>query len=54
MKTITHKSGATEKVADDNELASKDKYKEKKKASDLSGSDVKELVYEMAKLHNLI
>ena len=54
MRTIKHPSGAIEKVPDETEKKSKDKYKTKKKGSDLSSAEVKDLVFELAKRNNLI
>lgn len=53
MKKITYKSGAVEYVPDESEQKIKDKY-QGKKAKDLTDSQVKELVYELAKRANLI
>jgi len=54
MRKITHKNGTIEFVPDEQEQASKDKLKTKKKGSDLSSAEVKDLVYELAKRANLI
>jgi len=54
MKTIIHNSGAIERVDDENEEKSKEKYKTKKKGSDLTDAQIKDLVFELAKRANLI
>jgi len=54
MKTIRSQSGAIENLPDEEELASRDKYKTKKKGSDLSDADIKDLVFQLAKRGNLI
>jgi len=48
------KSGGLEFIPDAKEKESKDKLKTKKKGSDLSDAQVKELVFELARRANLI
>ena len=52
-KTIT-KGGAIELIETAEEKAGKDKYKAVKKAADLSSSQMKDLVYVLAKRANLL
>jgi len=54
MKKIIHPSGAIEYVDTQEEKESKEKYKTKKKGSDLTDSEVRNLVYLLAKKENLI
>jgi hypothetical protein len=54
MKKRTLKNGGIEYTKSDEETTSKDKLKAVKKPSDLKDSDVKELVYLLAKKNNLI
>ncbi len=54
MKKIVIKGGAIEYIPTEEELVSKDKFKAKKKASDLTDSDIKELVFKLAKKANLL
>lgn len=51
---VKHPSGAVEIVDTPQEKQSKDKLKTRKKASDLSDADAKELIFELAKKFNLI
>lgn len=51
---VKHLSGAVEIVDTPQEKQSKDKLKTRKKASDLTDAEVKELVFELAKKFNLI
>ncbi len=53
-KKIILPSGAVEIVDTPEEIQSKDKLKTKKKASDLTDAQVKELIFEIAKKLNLI
>ncbi len=54
MKKTTLKSGAIEYLPTEEEKTSKEKYKAAKKASDLTDSDLKDLVYKLAKKANLL
>lgn len=49
-----HSSGAVEKIDTVQEKQSKEKLKTRKKASDLTDAEIKELVFELAKKFNLI
>ena len=54
MDRIKHQSGAIEYVPGKKEKDSKEKYKTVKKAADLTDTQVKELVYKLAKLNKII
>jgi len=53
MRKIIHTT-AIEFIDTDEEEKSKDKYKTKKKGSDLTDAQIKDLVFELAKRANLI
>jgi len=54
MERIKHNSGAIEYIPSEDEKKFKDKYKDKKKGSDLTDAQTKELVYETLESFNLI
>ena len=54
MDKITLPGGAIEYRDTADEKASKEKYKAKKKAADLTNKDMQELIYKLAKLANLL
>ena len=54
MKRTIVPGGAIEYIPTDEEKTSKKKYKARKKASDLTDADLKELVYALAKRFNLL
>ena len=54
MKKIILPNGAIEYVDTEEEKESKKKFKAKKKASDLTDIDIKELVFKLAKKANIL
>ena len=54
MRKIKHTSGAIEIVLTEEEIQLKDKLKAKKKAADLTDTDIKDLIWHLAKEAKLL